>query len=169
MRDATENKPPFREGPERGQGGRSLPRSSAPHQTRLCKQEDGLEAARLGRLPGPRFTREALEEGSIVYTFLLLIYVYLDPGLSMMNVRNRGLFCSTINSEMLFRSLGRKEDFFFFTVYLQPNTHRSLIVVENSAFLITLIAKIAALVLGEVNCSETLALIHSFGASQWCI
>lgn len=84
----------------------------------------------------------------------------------MMNVRNRGLFCSTINSEMLFDSSRRKEDLFFFTVYLQPNTHRSLIVVENSAFLMTLIAKIAALVWGEVSCSETLALIHSFGASQ---
>lgn len=44
-------------------------------------------------------------------------------------------------------------DLFFFTVYLQQNTHRSLIVVENSFFLMTLIAKIAALIWEEINCS----------------
>lgn len=45
----------------------------------------------------------------------------------MMDGRNQGLFCSTINSEMFSGSSAKKGIYFS----LQQNTHRALIAVEN--------------------------------------
>lgn len=87
------------------------------------------------------------------------MYVYLDPTFSMMDGRNQGLFCSTINPEMVFDSLVKKGIYFS----LQQNTHTELSLLWKTVLFMTLIARIAALLWGEIKYSETLA--AGFGAS----